>query len=113
MLLYSRLCNAQHLSVDKYSAFFATRILVKPSAASTSPITLYLTYLLSFDPVLHLFSVSLNVESTLPSFLCSSIASPSHTQYIVATPSLAVRKLTTGTIWTCAPARLAPCPWNG
>lgn len=88
----SRLFNAQHiLSVTQHPAFchmWFSRILVKSTAAIThSPITLYLKYLLTFDPVLHLFSVSLDVESILPSPLCSSVASPPHTQYIVATPS--------------------------
>ena len=75
----SRLCNAQHIfSVTHHPALCHmrfSRILVKSTAAITQ-ITLYLTYLLNFDPVLHLFSVSLDVESILPSFLCSSVASP-------------------------------------
>lgn len=88
-----------------------SRILVKSAAAITlAPITLYLAYLLTFDPVLHLFSVSLDIESILPFFLCSSVASPPHTQYIVAIEPPVARKLTTGALWTCACAMLALRP---
>ena len=53
---YSRLCNTQHpLSVVQHptlSQIWLSRILVKSTAAITpTPIPLYLTYILIFDPV--------------------------------------------------------------
>ena len=51
--------------------FLALVDLVRSHWSHTlTPITLYLTYLLTFDPVLHLFSVSLDVEvSYRPSYV--------------------------------------------
>ena len=75
-----------------------------------TPITLYLIYLLPFDPVLRLFSVLLDVESILASFLCSLLLLP--TIYSTS-PALVACKLTTGILWTCARTVLAPRPQNG
>ena len=112
----SRSCNAQHiLSVTVTQHWpsvicgFLVSWLNRP-LLSLAPITLYLAYLLTFDPVLHLFSVSLDIESILPFFLCSSVASPPHTQYIVAIEPPVSRKLTTGALRTCACAMLALRP---
>ena len=111
-LAHSRLCNTQHLLSVTQRPSVTRGFLVSwlhPPPLSHSPVTLYLTYLLTFDPVLHLFSVSLDVESILLPSLCSSVASP-HTIYSSHSNPC---KLATGALWTCARTMLAPCPQSG
>lgn len=113
--LLTRACATPDISVDKHPpspiGVFSYLGLIHPCYHTLSPTTQYLTYLLTFDSILHLslcFTRHRKYPTILPMFL---FCLPSHTQYIVPTPTLVVCELTTGAFLTCACARLAPCPW--
>ena len=91
----SRLCNTHHLisaiqhpTLCQMCGFLVSwlHLLLLPHTPSpqfhyicriSCLLILFYTFSLCFTPL----------ESTLPSFLCSSVASPPHTQYIVAIPA--------------------------